>query len=135
MGLNFGSSHQVNVGYIIQLDFGNLAGFANEVTIIASIESGRTVDIFGSNNPVSSSAYGTLEASYTGGTTTHSFVFRIIDYRYQWITVTGSNVFLSNGLTADYTGTPSSVPEPSTLLLLGSGLLGLVGYGRKRMKK
>jgi hypothetical protein len=27
------------------------------------------------------------------------------------------------------------VPEPSTLILLGSGLLGLVGYGRKRMRK
>jgi PEP-CTERM motif len=42
---------------------------------------------------------------------------------------TNPTVYLNN------VGGPTNVPEPSTLFLLGSGLLGLVGYGRKRMKK
>ena len=41
----------------------------------------------------------------------------------------------SGSLTFDVTEIPMPVPEPTTMLLLGSGLIGLLGYGRKRFRK
>lgn len=47
----------------------------------------------------------------------------------------GFNGINPSGLRVELSGTAAPVPEPSTMFLMGSGLAGLVGYGRKRLKK
>ena len=48
--------------------------------------------------------------------------------------ITGTTFYF--GTSGDtQSGIPAPVPEPATVLLLGSGLLGLAGYGRKKFFK
>jgi hypothetical protein len=46
--------------------------------------------------------------------------------------ITTSNYIGLNGGTLILAKTPAPVPEPSTIILLGTGLLGLVGLGKKK---
>ena len=127
------SNGLIDVGEILQLNISNLTGLYNDTASLLYV-SGAT-QIFGSNVPV---ANGSIVGDYL----TQSFASGLVSidpggYNYLWLSVTpnGATVSIASFTADDGNGNGASVPEPSTLLLLGSGLLGLVGYGRKRMKK
>ena len=58
------------------------------------------------------------------------------------ITITANGAFLdgiiqleTSTFSLDYNNDTAPVPEPATILLLGTGLLGIIGFSRKRMNK
>ncbi len=71
--------------------------------------------------PGESASFTVTGAAFTGFTETQ--ICNAIFVRFQNVPVAGSDV-----------GTPGQIPEPSSILLLGSALVGLGGYARRRFK-
>jgi len=86
----------------------------------------------GQNTGTFSAEWSSVDSSNAGGLNPPGPWFAILDLtRIQF----GGNPYTSSGTVTGAIGNdPAPVPEPSTMLLLGSGLMGLFWYGRKRKK-
>lgn len=93
----------------------------------------------GSTNPTTIAVYDsshTLLESYaltfltTGGNDTGAFYgFQETTKNISYFTLTDNYI----GITKLTVGGPAAIPEPGSLILLGSGLLGAISYGRRRL--
>ncbi len=104
------------------------AAVNNSVATLDSFDGNATTAIPGADGFVSLGDGGILAFSLTSAVSTSGGL-------YLYIGEVGDNGEVAAG-TIDVSDRPiAPVPEPSTILLMGIGLLGLVGYSRKRSKK
>jgi len=114
-------------------DVGNIShGFDNAVMDFAFLTGPSGNFSGGSVNdgllPGESASFTVSGAAFAGFT--EEEICNAIFVRFQNVPEEGG----SGGSDVGVPGTPSEVPEPSTILLLGSALVGLGGYARRRLK-
>ena len=107
-------------------DLGNVPAGFNNVVLDFGFTTGPSGNFNGGSVndgllPGESASFTVTGAAFTGFT--ESQICNAIFVRFQNVPVAGSDV-----------GTPGQIPEPSSILLLGSALVGLGGYARRRLK-
>jgi len=107
-------------------DLGNVPAGFNNVVLDFGFTTGPSGNFNGGSVndgllPGESASFTVTGAAFTGFT--ESQICNAIFVRFQNVPVAGSDV-----------GTPGQIPEPSAILLLGSALVGLGGYARRRLK-
>ena len=109
-------------------DLGNVPAGFNNVVLDFGFTTGPSANFNGGSVndgllPGESASFTVTGAAFTGFTETQ--ICNAIFVRFQNVPVAGSDV-----------GTPGGqVPEPSSIFLMGSALLGLGGYARNRLRK
>ncbi len=120
-------SNEIQDKTLVQLDLTNLrnASFTDLTLSIGSVQSPEAFSIFGSDAAAADGVSGTLLTSGTGtdldvsGFIADRSFPGLIPYNFFWFTATAVDVLLLNGVAA----TQAEVPEPATMLLLGSKLI------------
>jgi len=107
-------------------DFGAVPAGFNNVVLDFGFTTGPSSNFNGGSVndgllPGESASFTVTGAAFTGFTETE--ICNAVFVRFQNVPVAGSDV-----------GTPGQIPEPSSILLLGSALVGLGGYARRRLK-
>jgi hypothetical protein len=106
-------------------DLGNVPAGFNNVVLDFGFTTGPSGNFAGGSPndgllPGESASFTVTGAAFTGFTETQ--ICNAVFVRFQNVPVAGSDV-----------GTPGQIPEPSSILLLGSALVGLGGYARRRL--